>query len=258
MGILDRIYHDYGMPGRWREYRAFLAAAKTNGYTFLRHQDARAAFAAGDQKLLFLRHDIDTDLPIARKMHAIEREMGVRGTYYFRRCTMDLPLMREIIASGSEVGYHYEEISDHIKAFGIRDRALVFPALDGIREVFLHNLKVFEDEMGIKVRTVAAHGDFSNRYLGLFNTELMTESVRTAGGIDLEAYDEFLVGKLSFRAADQVYPHLWQPSDPIKAMEAGTPVMLLLIHPRHWQRAPIRRFHLDLDRLLQEIHYRLR
>jgi len=258
MEILGRLYNDFCMPGRWGQYRDFLAAAKDAGYRFVRHQDARTVISAGAPRLLFLRHDIDSDLAIAHTMYAIEREMGICSTYYFRRCTMDVRWMREILASGNEVGYHYEEISDYIKAFGIRNREAVLPKLDALREVFLGHLKGFEAAFGAKVRTVAAHGDFSNRRIGLANTVLMNEAVRIAGGIELEAYDEWLVERVNFRAADQLYPNLWKPSDPVEAIKASAPVILLLVHPRQWQRAPFVRFRMEVCRVFQGVRYRLR
>jgi len=258
MGLAGRIYNDYLMPGRWEHYRSLLVAAKAGGYTFVRHQDSEAALAAGTSRLFFLRHDIDTDLAITRTLFSIERDLSIRSTYYFRRCTADKDLMREIHAFGSEVGYHYEELADHIKARGIRSREDALARMGLIREDFLGNLKAFEDLLGAKVHTIAAHGDWANRRMGLPSTSLMDEPTRRAASIKLEAYDDNLVGSLSFRAADAMYPGLWNPSSPLVAVHSGSPVILLLIHPRHWKRAPLYRFGLDAQRLIEGLRYRLR
>ena len=258
MDLLGRLYNDYLMPGRWTHYRAMLSAAKANGYRFVRHQDAEAALTEGQPRLFFLRHDIDTDVPLTRTMFAIEQELGITSTYYFRRCTADPDLMHAIHASGSEVGYHYEEISDHVKARGLRRAEEVLPAMESLRRQFLQNLEAFENRLGAKVHTVAAHGDFANRRLGLANTTLMSPQLRQAAGIRLEAYDGLLTGQVSFRATDAMYPGLWKPSSPIEAVATQSPVILFLAHPRHWQRAPLHRFHIDAQRLFDELRYRLR
>jgi len=258
MTLFQRLYADYLMPGRWAEYRAVLAAAKAAGYRFVLHQEARevlAARGAGDGPLFFLRHDIDTDVPLARTMFAIERALGVRSTYYFRRCTADVELMREVAGSGCEVGYHYEEIADHAKARRLHARDAVLAELEPIRAAFLANLRAFEAALGGKVRTVASHGDFANRQLGLPNHVLMDDRVRAEGGIELEAYDDILGGQLGFRTSDKPYPELWKPASPLGAIEQGVPVVLALVHPRFWARAPLARVREDFGRLLEGVRY---
>ena len=258
MSITGRIYSDYFMPGRWAQYRAFLAAAKGKGYQFVRHQDADTAFTTDAKRLFFLRHDIDTDVPNAWTMIRIEREMGVQSTYYFRRSTADLDLMHAVLEAGSEVGYHYEEVADHIKDSGVRTREEALAGMDQIRAAFLEHFRAFEALLGTKVLTVAAHGDFANRYLRLPSTSLLTDELRRATGIKLEAYDESLTGKITFRAADEEYPGLWKPSCLLAAIASESPYILVLIHPRHWERAPFYRFRLDVDRLVQDARYRMR
>lgn len=258
MEFIRRIYSDYLMPGRWSEYRAFLSAAKANGYQFTRHQDAESALATAEGRLLFfLRHDIDTDVAIAKTMFSIERELGIYSTYYFRRCTADPGLMHEILSYGSEVGYHYEELSDHIKTTGIRSKERVLSEMETIRAAFLLNLKAFETTLGAKVHTVASHGDWINRHFSLQNVALMSEKLRTAAGIQLEAYDEPLASRISFRAADRLYIDLWHPSSPMTAIEEHSPVILVLVHPRQWQCAPLGRLRMDIERLLEGVRYYL-
>ena len=45
---------------------------------------------------------------------------GGGGSYFFRRSTWDVGLMRELADAGREVGYHYEELATLVKA---RERA---------------------------------------------------------------------------------------------------------------------------------------
>ena len=257
MRFLNRIYADYLMPGRWEDYRALLSTAKAANYEFLRHQDALAALKAGKTRLFFLRHDVDTDVPLARKLFDIEREFGVVSTYYFRRCTADYTLMREIHALGSEVGYHYEELSDYAKRHGIKDKATMVAHLEPVRAEFLANLRTFEAGLGAKVVTVAGHGDFVNRSLHMSNPELLNDELRKVAGIEMEAYDEALVGGLDFRTADRPYPDLYQRS-PLEAIRNQAPVILILIHPRNWASAPLRRLGTDLGRMLESTLYMLK
>lgn len=68
-----------------------------------------------DKKYIFIRHDIDSDIKIARRMFEIEKKLNVKSTFNFRLCTMDKKLIYDILEYGSEVGYHYEEIAQYCK-----------------------------------------------------------------------------------------------------------------------------------------------
>jgi len=257
-GIRGRIFTDYLSSGRWGEYRAFLAAARDQGYEFVCHRDTVSALAGKSERLFFLRHDIDTDAALAGRMFAIEQDLGVRSSYYFRRCTADVALMRSIAASESEVGYHYEEIADFVKEHGLKTREEVMARMGEIRTRFLENFRVLEAAVGSKILTIAAHGDWANRKLGIPNQALVDAGVREATGIVLEAYDEVLNGRFDFRTSDAMSPDFWSPADPAEGIALKRKAILVLVHPRQWQRAPVSRFYLDMQRVVEEITFRFR
>lgn len=255
-GIFGRLYQDYLMPGRWEEYRALLQTARQAEYTFLRHMDyARADFTQPASRYFFLRHDIDSDIDLAYKMLAIEQELGIVSTYYFRLSTLSADLMHRVIAGGGEVGYHFEEVAAYAKEHRLHDARAVLDALPAIRRQFAQNFRRVQDIAGAPVRTVASHGDFANRQLGLFNHQLLDADLRAELGITLEAYDAALNAHITFRAADCTYPRRWVPASPMAALRAGSPAVLVLVHPRQWQRAPFTRMKLDLDRLREGVRY---
>lgn len=72
MNILHRIYHDYCMPGRWDEYEKILHYALNQGYQFARIRDHESY---RNDKVFYLRHDIDSDIPLAKKMFSIEKNL---------------------------------------------------------------------------------------------------------------------------------------------------------------------------------------
>ncbi|MDD4796301.1 MAG: hypothetical protein PHO66_00845, partial [Eubacteriales bacterium] len=131
----------------------------------------------------------------------------------------------------------------------------VLDALPAIQRQFVQNFHRVSDIAGVPIRTVASHGDFANRRLGLFNHRLLGEPLRAELGIALEAYDAALNDRLTFRAADCGYPQLWTPGTPLAAVEAGSPVILVLVHPRQWQRAPVSRLRQDVSRLIEGVKY---
>ncbi len=61
-------------------------------------------------RFAMMRHDIDRKPMRVLNTARVERELGIRATYYFRmNGTVFRPgIMREIEGMGHEVGYHYE------------------------------------------------------------------------------------------------------------------------------------------------------
>ena len=256
ISITQRLYNDYVMPGRWDEYRLFLQNAMQHGYCFVRHDQFDELDYTTAQKYFFLRHDIDSDVKIAKKMFRIEQELGIQSTYYFRLSTLDLDFMEQIHNFGSEAGYHYEEIADYIKKYHLKTQQDIQDRMEKIQAVFVENVEMLEKKLGYKISTVASHGDFMNRVFKMPNLRLMSQEVREAAGIKLEAYDESLGRHVTFRTADEMYPVFWNPSSPVNAIQTNSPVILTLVHPRQWQCAPRSRFCLDFVRALDEIKYR--
>ena len=66
------------------------------------------------EKIVILRHDVDrkpgNSLVIAR----IEKEVGMKASYYFRivKESYDEDVIRQIVEMGHEIGYHYENLAD--------------------------------------------------------------------------------------------------------------------------------------------------
>ena len=98
-------------------------------------------------RFAMMRHDIDRKLMSALNTARVERELGIRATYYFRmNSTVFRPeIMREIEGMGHEVGYHYEVLG---KAKGDCEKAI---------EMFGSELKEFRKVCD--VRTICIHSE---------------------------------------------------------------------------------------------------
>jgi hypothetical protein len=256
--IAQRIYCDYLRPERLDEFRRLIARGVDLRYETLTLSAFARLVEAGEapQRVLLLRHDVDSDLPRARRMWRIERELGVVGTYFFRRSTWDLPFMRELAAHGCEVGYHYEELATLVKQRGAATaeeaRALIVPARERLRAA----LAELRTQSVMPLDVLASHGDFANRHVDVSNAELLEDRrFRAEIGVRIEAYD--LEGHVDARASDNACPRAWQPLDPLPALERGVGVVELLVHPRAWGAAPAVNARADLARLAEECRYRL-
>ncbi len=61
---------------------------------------------------IILRHDVDRMPENSLRFARIQRERGIRGTYYFRIVGESFypGIIREIAGMGHEIGYHYEDL----------------------------------------------------------------------------------------------------------------------------------------------------
>jgi len=259
--IARRLQGDYVQRERLDELRAHLGSARDHGYetmTLSAFSDLIAAGPPGpDHRILLLRHDIDSDLPRARRMWEIERGLGMVGSYFFRRCTWDVGFMRELSSAGYEVGYHYEELATVIKERGAATATEARALLGAAGALLRTTIAELRADSGLALDVLAAHGDFANRAVGVSNVELLADpALRAEIGVRLEAYDvEPLV---SARSSDGVPPRGWRPRDPMDAIRRGEPIVEILMHPRSWGRAPLTNARADLRRLGEGCAYRLR
>ncbi|MBL7923714.1 MAG: hypothetical protein JNL88_05910 [Bacteroidia bacterium] len=260
MGLLHRLYADFFLPSRMDEYRRLLECALENDY---QHLSLPAYFSllkegkADPSKKYFLhRHDIDTDPSTARRFFEIERSLNIRSSYYFRRSTLDIDLFREISSAGFEAGYHYEELSDYCKEKGIQKKDQLPSHYEEIRDRFRKNVHDMETSTGIKICSVAAHGDFVNRHLDVPNFAFVTDDLLQSLGIVLECYNPVLLGSFHFIGSDTSYPQFYRPYNPLRAIEEKVKVIYFLSHPRHWYCHIPWNLRDDLKRLKEGALYR--
>ena len=125
-------------------YRTLLSAAVDSIYT---PTTVRDYLASPPGRWLILRHDVDRAPGRALDIARVEEEMGVRGSYYFRRGAdvFKPEIISEIADMGHEVGYHYETLD---KAKGDVDKAI---------RLFEQELAEFREIADIK--TVCMHGN---------------------------------------------------------------------------------------------------
>ena len=127
-----------------KKYKQILEAFQLKGYAIIAYEDL--ILNTPPEKYVIMRHDVD-DLPEQSLAKAkIEKEMGVRSTYYFRVVdeSNHPHIIKEIAALGHEIGYHYEDLS---LANGNFKKAI---------KLFEKNLNYFRGFYPIK--TICMHG----------------------------------------------------------------------------------------------------
>jgi hypothetical protein len=257
--LAPRLYQNYLMPDRLPEYRAVLGDIRERGYRFLTMAAfADAAMNGGrpQHPVCVLRVDVDGDPGGAAQMFEIERTLGIQATYYFRLSTIDRALVTRMAEHGTEVGYHFEELSILARRRGLRTAADLEPARDALRAHFRANLELFRERTGVSPKTIAAHGDFLNRRLGLSNNWFLDRPMLDELRIVAEVYEPWLTAHISLRVADRAAPIWWRPCPPAEALKRKPAVLNLVLHPRQWVRAPWGNTRADLGRVATEVEYR--
>lgn len=259
--LVRRVYCDYVERERLDEFETLLHCALEEQYETV----TLSAFAevallperGGHDRILLLRHDIDSDVPRARRMWEIERRLHVVGSYFFRLCTWDIEFMRQLSWADCEVGYHYEELATVVKERGAATTSEARELCETARGRLTATVGDLRARSGLAVDVFAAHGDFANRAVGVSNQELLADPVlRKQLGVRLEAYD--IEQYVSARSTDGVSPGAWWPTDPADALRRHEPVVEVLVHPRAWGAAPAVNARADVRRIGEGCAYRAR
>ena len=249
------------MGSRLEKYSALLARLKRLDYRFCTMAEFVDAAHRGvrfGRPVCLLRIDVDSDPRGAARMFDCDRQAGVHATYYFRLSTLDPALAARIAAYGGEVGYHFEEIATVAKRLRLRSPEQVAQRMEIIRDEFRRNIMNFRKRSGVPLRTIASHGDFAKRRLGLPNQELITPALLDELDIVSYAYDRRIHAGLAARFTDCPPPQWWKPDDPMRALERRPATVSILVHPRQWICNPAANLRLTFRRAGEEAIWRMR
>ncbi|MCD6599819.1 MAG: hypothetical protein J7L19_04550 [Dehalococcoidia bacterium] len=157
------------------KYRSLCYAALNSQYSFLT-VGAYLTTRKLIEKCIILRHDVDRKPQRALRMARVEREFGIKSTYYFRfnRKVFRTDLIKEIASMGHEIGYHYETLD---KAKGDYARAI---------QIFGRELEEFRKIADVK--TICMHGNPLTKW---DNRDLWTKYDFKEFGLIGEAYLSF-------------------------------------------------------------------
>ena len=93
-------------------YKKFLHSLLINDYSFQKLKNFIQH--SNKEKIVILRHDVDRLPENALVIAKIEKDAGIRASYYFRivKESYDEDIIRQIAEMRHEIGYHYENLSD--------------------------------------------------------------------------------------------------------------------------------------------------
>jgi hypothetical protein len=222
---------------RWGEYERFLRAAMEHGYRPVSLEDWVAAGCPSDgEPLLILRHDVDQHPRSALRMASIEKDLGLRSSWYFRWRTAHPAVVSSLRDDGFQVALHYETMSRIALERGLHEE----PSDELIaesRDVLRTELATFERLFG-PCRSAVPHGD--SRIPEVHNALLLKGEDCAEYGIEYDGNEMMRGRELALWLTDRIGAEGgWMEGiDPLERLAAQESPMLTVIHPNNWASGP--------------------
>lgn len=163
-----------------KEYNSLLAA----GYSFLTCEEYVIKKSHNEvfQKIVVNRIDIDFSVKKTEKLVDIFDKLGIKGSFFLRLHAPEYNpfsfesyrIIRKLIKSGHELGYH-SEIIDQAAIWG-----------EDPEHCLLRDIKTIEQAFEIKIKGIASHGGMT----GLNNLDFWKTRKASDYGLLYEAYDK--------------------------------------------------------------------
>lgn len=136
-------------------FKEVFKRAKKLGYVFTTFRDYEKV--AASNRLIILRHDIDFRVDRAYEIAKIEKDLGIRSTFFVRLHAKEYnpfeyisyTILRQIKDWGFEIGLHFEALDiGHITG-------------EDVVNLFKREKTILEEILKVKVVSAVQHGDFS-------------------------------------------------------------------------------------------------
>lgn len=217
---------------RWGEYRRALEEAVAAGYRVVALEQW-ALGGTGDGPELVLRHDVDQHPRSALTMAAIERDVGVEATWYFRWRTADRHVVRALRQAGASVGLHYETLSRLALERGATEPDEIDALVPQARVMLRREILAFERAHG-PIRSICAHGD--SRIPAARNGRLLEGEDPASFGVELDANEAMRGRGLAHWLTDRSRAEgSWAGGvDPAQLLAVGASPILCVVHPNNW------------------------
>lgn len=184
-----------------------------------------------DVPYLILRHDVDISLPAALKMAQIERDLGIRSTYFILFYDSlynplegnSVSILKQISKIGHEIGFHYYPA--YYRLFN-----------QNPKKILKVEIQLLEHLLGKKVHSISRHGPWDRDPFATIKEYINANHPRLRR--DLFIHDSNRAWA-SFQGLFKLF------NDPPRRVQ-------LLIHPYFWQEDKISREAL-LERFFQSL-----
>jgi len=231
-----------------RQYKILLTALQERDYAF---QTFSEYLQQPAQRVVILRQDVDDRKENSLLFARIQHDRGIRGTYYFRVVpqSLDAEIIKQIVALGHEIGYHYEDMDFARKLIQAGSGgsglysfawALFRKHLDHLRKVSMVTTISMHGSPRSKYDNKALWQKYDFRQLGIigepyldidFNeVAYLTDTGRRWNGFDVSIRDK-VSGRFNFnfRTTQQIIDNIDQLPDKV----------MFTFHPQRWTDRPL-------------------
>ena len=236
--FLDLVNY-YTSEKRIKSYYDYLEIGLKKGFKYCSVIDSIKEIEKNTKKLICLRHDVDQKSPGALKMAKIEKDLGIKSTFYFRISTAEEKTIDKIKLMGHEVSYHYETIAEYIKKKEIKSLKDLkkLDYLNECQNMLNENLYLFRKKYSVECKTLASHGAFENKILVISNNSLFQdiENLKEILNVKLECYDLNYLSNWNKYVSDCPVEYNNGFRYGINPLESfGEDRIIFLSHPNHW------------------------
>lgn len=209
---------------RLSHYEYCLRSAKTKGYSFSLMKDFVNSIR---ERVVFLRHDVDSEPELALNFSDIEKKLGIKATYFFRVHAGDnlfslanYRVIKRIMQDGHEIGLHAE--TDFASLVGEHELS-----------VLARGKTVLEAIAGKKISGVSMHEPTrSVRPLKKSDFERL--------GFQYDAYDAKFMERLKYISDSSCR---WREGCMCHFINSRVPRLYILTHPVWWfKQSPIENY----------------
>jgi peptidoglycan/xylan/chitin deacetylase (PgdA/CDA1 family) len=205
-------------------YEYCLKSAKDKGYSFAPLKDHEKCTK---ERMIFLRHDVDSDPDLALHFADIEKKLKIRATYFFRVHAEDnlfslrnYAAVKRIIKEGHEIGLHAE--TDFASLVGEQGH-----------QMLLRGKAVLEAIAGSPISGVSMHEPTRS-------TRRLKKSEIKKLGFRYDAYDPLFFVGLKYISDSSCR---WREGCMCNFIKAGVPKLYILTHPVWWyKQSPIENY----------------
>ena len=145
-------------------YHSLLKALIKQGYKF---QTFHKYIEKPNTKSIILRHDVDKLPENSLQFAKIQKELGIKGSYYFRVVpeSFNTDIIKEIAEIEHEVGYHYETFDEAVKSFKFQKPNSKFQEKDvAEKAIVLFEKHLTDLRKYYPIKTICMHGSPLSKY----------------------------------------------------------------------------------------------
>ena len=204
-------------------YQKFLSILKNSKYAIRKICE----YEKSARNIIYLRHDVDSDIDQALKMAKLENKYEVCSTYFLLHTApyfvSSLNIYKNLLSLKHELGLHNNE---KVFQYCLKKNPKKYMGFD------LYNSKKFlEEQLGINIISTSSHGDYLLKTIGGMNLDIFLDKSLKDYGFLYESSKENL--KTDFYISDASNKVKYKEME--EMLEKDYKTILINIHPIWWK-----------------------